>query len=173
MIFSEWKNREKNRGFTLIELMVVAALIGLVLMVSYPRFSGLIQGRKLMGFCGELAGTMDYIRARAVLDGRIYYFHFDRTKQEYWVTREGEEEEQEPMEGRLGTRRSFPPYISLKKVEVERDVLSRSAPAIRFYPRGSADEALIYLETEKSDRASIRVKPFTGRSEVYNYFFRG
>jgi len=166
------KKSEKNIGFTLIELMVVAALIGLVLMVTYPRFSGLIQGRRLMGFCGELAGTMDYIRSRAVIDGIIYHFHFDRSKRQYWVTREGEEEE-EPMKGRLGSRQSFPPGIKLRKMEVERGTFGRSAPSIRFYPRGSADEALIYLETEKGDRASIWVKPFTGRSEVYNYFFRG
>jgi len=154
-----------NTGFTLIELGVVVALIGVVMLISYPRFSGLILGRKLLGFAGELAGTLDFVRARSVLDGRIYYFHFNRAKNEYWVTLEGDGKE-EPMEGRLGRGRRLPEDLYLKRVEVEGAPGSYFEPVVRFFPRGSADEALVYLESSRGDKASIWVKPYTGRSRA-------
>lgn len=159
------KPSRPNRGFTLIELTVVVALIGVAMVVAYPRFSGLVLGRKLRGFAGELAGTLDFVRSRAVLDGRIYYFHFNRAKNEYWVTREGDGQE-EPMAGRLGRGQKLPEDLFLKRVTVEGAPGTYFEPVIRFFPRGSADEAYVYLESARGDRASVWVKPYTGRSRA-------
>ena len=153
-----------------MELAVVAAVIGVAMMIAYPYLSGLLVGRRLVGFAGELAGVMDYIRARSVIDGRVYHAHFDRHRHQYWVTIEGNQDR--PMEGRYGQPQDFPGDILLRSVEVENRPLSAGNPVIRFYPRGNADQAVIYLESSRRDRASVRVKPFTGRSEVYNYFYR-
>jgi len=159
------KSLRKNAGITLIELSVVVALIGVAMTVSYPRFSGLILGRKLRGFAGELAGTLDFVRARSVLEGRTYYFHFNRAKNEYWVTREGDEKE-EPMDGRLGRGRRLPEEIYRRRVRVEGAPGTYFEPVIRFFPRGSADEALVYIESARGDKASVWVKPYTGRSRA-------
>lgn len=155
---------------TFVELAVVTALIGVAVMITYPYLSGLLLGRKLMGYAGELAGVMDYVRSRSVIDAREYHVHFDRIRYRYWVTVEGDEEN--PMPGRYGRPREFPAEIRLRSVEVENRPVAGQMPAVRFYPRGSADQAVIYLESSRGDRASVRIKPFTGRSEVYNYFYR-
>lgn len=158
-------------AFTLVELAVVVFVIGVVVMVTFPRFSGLISGRRLMGFCGKLAGTLDYVRARSVTDGCIYHFNFDKDKNKYWVTREGDEDK--PMEGKLGKPQPFPENISLQRVELEKRKGDFYRPAIRFYPRGNSDGAVIYLETVQGDKASVLVKPYTGRSEVFRGYYRG
>ncbi len=124
-----------------------------------------------MGFSGKLAGTLDYVRSRSVTDGRVYYFNFDKSKKQYWVT--GGEDGDEPMEGRLGKPQKFPEGVLLRRIKLEEGSSRFFKPAIRFYPRGNSDGAVIYLETEQGDRASVRVKPYTGRSEVFQGFNQG
>lgn len=157
-------------GLTFVELAVVTALIGAAVMIVYPYLSGLLLGRKLMGYAGEMAGVLDYIRSRAVIDGREYHVHFDRNRHRYWVTVEGDEEE--PFPGRYGSPQELPAEVMLRSVEIEGRPAAGRRPTVRFFPRGSADQAVVYLESFRGDRASVRVKPFTGRSEVYNYFYR-
>lgn len=155
-------------AFTLVELAVVAVIIGVVAIVTFPRLSGLVSGRRLMGFSGQLAGTLDYVRARSVTDGRVYYFNFNKSKRQYWVT--GGEDGDEPMEGKLGRPQKLPEGVSLRRIKLEEGSAWFFKPVVRFYPRGNSDGAVIYLETDRGDRASVRVKPYTGRSEVFQGF---
>ena len=159
-----------RQAFTLVELAVVAVIIGVVAIVTFPRLSALLSGRKLMGFSGKLAGTLDYVRARSVTDGRVYYFNFDKSKRQYWVT--GGEDGDEPLEGKLGRPQKLPEGVSLRRIKLGEGSTRFFKPVVRFYPRGNSDGAVIYLETEQGDRASVRVKPYTGRSEVFKGFNR-
>ncbi|MEA1927649.1 MAG: prepilin-type N-terminal cleavage/methylation domain-containing protein [Candidatus Auribacterota bacterium] len=167
------RKKEKNSGFTLIELAVVIILIGVVFIIVMPRLTGLLSGRKLMGFSRELAGVLDYTRTRAVVDGKVYNFHLDRTKQEYWfIAKEDDDrkasyysyrEEEEVKKPRI---RKIPEGISIKRLKLETRARDRYKPVIRFYPRGNSNGAEIYLETEQGDRTVIKVKSYTGKSEV-------
>lgn len=157
-----------RQGFTLIELTVVVILIGVIFVVVFPHLTGLFSGRKLLGFCREMAGTLDYARSRAVIDGRIYTAHISRDRREYWITSEDEtgdyygraEERPEPK------KRKIPDEISVKQLKLGKRIVERFEPVIRFYPRGNSNGAEIILETDRGDKATIKVKPYTGRSEV-------
>jgi len=158
----------RHSGFTLIELSVVLILIGVVFMVTFPKLAGLFSGRKLLGFCRELAGSLDYARSRAVIDGRIYTFHINREENEYWITSLDEEsdyygrgeESEEPK------KRKIPDGISVRRLKLGRRVVEWFEPVVRFYPRGNSNGAEIFLETDQGDKVKIKVKPYTGRSEV-------
>ena len=155
-------------GSTLIELTVVLILIGGVVTVTFPKLTGIFSGRKLMGFGREMAGTLDYARSRAVIDGRIYTVHISRQQNEYWITPEDEtsdyygreEERAEPKKWKI------PEGISVKRLKLEKRIVERFEPVIRFYPRGNSNGAEIFLETDRGDKAMIKVKSYTGRSEV-------
>ncbi len=155
-------------GFTLIELSVVLILIGVVFMIMSPKLAGLFSGRRLKGFCRELAGTLDYTRSRAIIEGRSQTFYIDREKQEYWIGRPDEESNDFGGRDEEAAIRKWkmPEGISIKRLELGTRVVDRFKPVIRFYPRGNSNGAEIFLETVQGDRAEIKVKPFTGRSEV-------
>jgi len=146
-------------GFTLIEVAVVAGLIAVVALLVFPRFTGLVGNRTAVSFSRRLAGTLDYARARAVLEGRPYYFYLDRGSRQYWVTRLGADGREEPAPGRLGRRRVFPDEVRLG---------GRVSSPIRFYPGGNSDEALIELRLtdDFSRRYRIEVKEYAGRTRL-------
>jgi len=157
-------SQKKNKGFTLIELSVVVALIAVAVLIVGPRFSGVLSGRRLLGAAGRLAGALDYTRSRAVLEGKIYCFHFDKNKNQYWTTTAAKEGAD--VSAGKERRHSLPRDISVKRIEKKGGGRDRFSPVIRFYPRGTADEAIVYLKDRKGQAVKVHIKPYTGRSEV-------
>ncbi len=167
------KRKVENLGFTLIELSVVIILIGVVFIIVMPRLSGLLSGRKLLGFSRELAGALDYTRSRAVVDGRVYNFHIDREKKEYWFAAKEDDDQRnsysryrEDTEIKLPRKREIPKGMEITRLKLKTRVIDGYKPVIRFYPRGNSSGAEIVMETEQGDKVAIKVKSYTGKSAV-------
>ncbi len=154
------KNNNKYGGFTLIELIVVLIIIGVVFVVSFPRLSGLMSGRKLMGETAQLAARLDYIRSRAVAERKVYKVEFNTGEDKYRVSWQGDTEVEERK------WQTLPDFISIKRIKQETTNYGRGQSTISFFPRGNSTGAEIELETERGDRASILVKTYTGRCAV-------
>jgi len=150
----------RNGGFTLVELIVVLIIIGVVFLVTYPRLSGLMSGRKLMRVTAELAARLDYIRSRAVAERRVFRVEFNRSENKYRVSWE---EDTGTIEGAWET---LPEFISIKRFKQKKIDYSRGQSAIDFFPRGNSTGAEIELATDRGDRSSILVKAYTGRCRV-------
>src|SRR3954447_3489370 len=56
----------KDRAFTLIELIVVLAIIGLILALSLPHFRGMNEGRSMEGAVRQLLDDLAYARQTAI-----------------------------------------------------------------------------------------------------------
>ena len=56
----------RARGFTLIELMVVVALVSVILTLVMPSFTGLLARKRLEGVASELGTDLQYARSEAV-----------------------------------------------------------------------------------------------------------
>jgi general secretion pathway protein H len=158
----------RRPGFTLIELSVVLVLVGVVFLVTFPNLAGLFSGRRLMGFSREMAGALDYARARAVIEGRPQTFRIDRQQGKYSLRRKKEAagDYRRSEEEEIVKSWKIPEEIKVSRVELDTRVTEGFEPVIRFYPRGNSNGAVISLETARGDRTRIRVKPYTGRSEI-------
>jgi prepilin-type N-terminal cleavage/methylation domain-containing protein len=56
----------RPKGFTLLELMVVIAIIGIIMAVALPNFSALQQRQRIRAAAGEIAQDFRQIRERAL-----------------------------------------------------------------------------------------------------------
>lgn len=59
------QDRRRQRGFTLIELMVVVALIAILLTIASPSFSELMHRNRLAGASNELIASLQLARSEA------------------------------------------------------------------------------------------------------------
>ncbi|WP_199458112.1 MULTISPECIES: GspH/FimT family pseudopilin [unclassified Marinobacter] len=55
-----------RNGFTLVELLVLIAVLGVVAVIAVPSFSGLIQRNQLTTTNNDLVGALNMARAEAV-----------------------------------------------------------------------------------------------------------
>lgn len=63
-------SRNTTLGFTLIEMVVVVALVAIVAAYAVPSFSSLIESNRVSSTTNGLLGALNYARSEAVKAGR-------------------------------------------------------------------------------------------------------
>ena len=71
--------RSTGHGFTLIELMVVVALIGIILTLVAPSFRDMILMQRLRGINAQVVSDVAYARSEAISRGTFVQVRFQST----------------------------------------------------------------------------------------------
>lgn len=73
-----------RQGYTITEMMIVVVIVGMLTMISLPKFSGLVERNKLTAAREEIAAAIATARAAAVQKGRTATVVFSGNRM--WVT---------------------------------------------------------------------------------------
>lgn len=68
------RRRLRAGGFTLVEMVVVIALIAVITLIVYGAMSGGLDGLKLRGTAKALANELRFARAQAIATGTVQRF---------------------------------------------------------------------------------------------------
>jgi len=154
------------RGFTLIELVVVTALISLLLVFAIPRFQdvSIFQGsNKISRWIMLKVGSL---KDRAIKERRVYILHIGTDSGEMWVSGEGMDEE--AREKARESARSLPAGYRISDVALPvRGKIAVGRVDIRFYPKGYSDKAMIHLEDDDGNYLSFLIEPFLTQVKRY------
>lgn len=121
----------RARGFTLIELVVVVALIATAMALAATIFSAGLPGQQLRGATLELAAQLRYTRAQALVTGLPQSFLLDTRTREWRAPNH--------HHGRL------PAKIDVDATVAKSEQPSAQVAAIRFFPEGAATGGRIVL----------------------------
>ena len=69
------KTTQRKAGFTLIELIIVVAILVMMITVAMPLFFQIIAQRRLTGAVERLATDLRYIQSLAVTQGTVHRLH--------------------------------------------------------------------------------------------------
>jgi general secretion pathway protein H len=122
----------RTRGFTLVELVVVVALIAAAMAMAATVFSAGLPGQQLRGAARELAAQLRYTRAQALVTGRSQRFLLDTSTREWQAPNR--------HEGRV------PAKIDIIATVASSERPSPQVAAIRFFPEGAATGGRIVLK---------------------------
>lgn len=144
-------------GFTLIELIFVAAILVFATALAVPRFSGSFNFLTARNFVFDVASFARYAQATAITNAAVNRLVLDPGKkvlkiEGYAGTELVGEELVEVW--RLDRSKSMPDSVS---------VASKSgADVIKFYPDGTADEAVIKITASGGKSYTIYIEGVTG-----------
>ena len=124
----------RSRGFTLLEILVVMVIIGLMIALVPPLFSGAVAGTKLKGSVRDLAVVLRETRSKAIIHNSEQVVLLDLRNPRY---RAGNSKpESLPGNVKLAVQLVTGDYV---------DADERAQHALRFFPDGSSSGELITL----------------------------
>ncbi|WP_417847405.1 pilus assembly FimT family protein [Thalassoglobus sp.] len=75
--------RGRRSAFTVLELILVLAVIVAIAGISWPRMSGFLKRESVMGNVEQVRQVLDHARVQAVEDGITYQFRFEPNGRKY------------------------------------------------------------------------------------------
>ena len=152
------------RGFTLIELVVVMALMGIMLFVAIPSFQHFLTDdtRKASQW---ILVQVPRLKARAVSDTALYILHVDLDENVMWVSNGAMPEEFTEQE-RKQERPFSEDSVLLDVAYPDGETIDSGQADICFYPKGYSDKAIIHMEDDDGARRSFLIEPFLNQVEM-------
>ncbi len=144
--------RTPQRGFTLLELIVVLVIAGLILAITPPLFSRAMPGTQLKGAARQIASALKYARGHAVVSQREARFTLDVERRLFSVT------------GR-NKRVSLPESLDYRLFTARAERMSDSVGAVRFYPDGSSSGGRVTL-AHGERKYHVDIDWLTGQVEI-------
>lgn len=148
------------RGFTLLELTVVVALIGIVLIFAMPRVDAMMAGRSVDRIARRVCLATRQLRVDAIRLQETHRLLVDLDAQRIrWRRDMPPETVESPAKGLILSGKSR----ILDVVDSSGRKTVSGEAAIRFHPAGYADMALIHMKGEDQRVLTLRIEPFLTR----------
>jgi len=163
------KLNQEIKGYTFIELTVVICLIGLILVLTVPKFRYAILTDDLRTTVRQMVGTIRSLRNEAIREHKRYLLHFDLESNRFWIESAGMPDEKQAEAYKKASQ--LPQGVRIldiwrrgkgKKVAGE--------TAICFNKKGYIEQTAIHLGAEDGRQFTLILSPFLGTIKIYDKY---
>jgi len=181
-----------EEGFSLMEIMVVLAIIAVLSSISMPAMRGFAASRRLNTSARAIADTLTFAREMALTERTTHLVVFDIDNNRYWLTSSEIFDVQNPIAsagqttsvaatngeqvavsrtgGVMGIPQTLNQSISIASLVTTHDgrteQIISGVDYVYFTPTATSEDTFIYLTNVKNKVISITVEGVTGRSRV-------
>ncbi len=148
MIGTKRRMKRRERGFTLLELLVVLAIVALVVVIALPRIGAGLPGAALDAGARRIAAGLNEARSLAVVRNRAVRFTLNGAAKRFTVGG--------------GAGAPLPATLGITLITGAAEVVGAAQGSIRFFPDGSSTGGRIVLSGRGGTR-TIEVDWLTGR----------
>jgi prepilin-type N-terminal cleavage/methylation domain-containing protein len=157
-----------TRGFTLIELIVVIALLGIMIGFSVPRLHDTLYLDDTRKASRWIIGKVHALREAAIQKQKQYMLHIDMDSNRIWDSEESMSEESR-NEAALNAQ-ALPGNIEIIDVQfLIGGKVSSGRADITFYKSGYSDKALIHIQDE-DEQLTFLIEPFLTKVRLFDKY---
>lgn len=150
-----------NKGFTLVEMLVVLAIIAMLLGISIPFTSNFGKGLKIKTTARAISGILHVARSNAITFRKNYSVVFDVGKGQYWI---------EDSQGSIYEKKYYlPSSVEFKiKGDEKADPVPFENDRITFCPTGAIEgtSGSVTFTDRQGDSKTISVIGSTGKITI-------
>ncbi len=164
-----------KKGYTLLELTIVLVLLGLVTMLTVPRFQAFISGNEIERAARNMSTVIMHARGLAAGEGRGFLIHIDVAKGAYWVSREIPPgvSNTNPEKEEVVEKWRLPESVKFRDVEtLGQGMIGEGEAIIHFWRNGLVETATIHLQDSKERQMTLIVNPITGFVQIEPSYVR-
>jgi prepilin-type N-terminal cleavage/methylation domain-containing protein len=161
MFRDKWKKVNGERGFTLIELIVVMTLIGLMLSLSIPSLRNTFFTDPLKTTTRKVIGLVTGVRELAVRSQQPYLLHISRLENRIWYEPESVGREIEESDTERKGELTFPESVKISGILLEKDESSVQEQIVIWVSKqGYMIDLLLQIEDEDGKHLNVQFHPF-------------
>ena len=165
-----------NAGFTLIEILVVVALMMVVLTLSFTTMSGSFKNLRLRTETKKLTTSLRFVRSLAVTHGVPFVLEVGTDGESYRIyPLYNSASKPVKLKGKIATRLisgiRLPEKISIRPEDDQDNYLlhpavNRNNYSIIYYSKGNSSGGLLSVNYDEAKKYIVDVTPVTGRIRV-------
>jgi len=183
-----------DRGFTLIEMIVVLALIGIMLFIGLPAFRDNLFDSSLKSTSRKVIGFVRGIREMAARERQSYYLHIDMIEESLWFAEDPDKpvwfdpmvqpqqtekiptvpESDKEVKGEKTSHQKklvFPDEVRIFEVETaDSGKFSGGEKKIWISPKGYMEQMVLHLENRNEKIFSLHFQPFLKNVIIYEKY---
>ncbi|WP_457576461.1 pilus assembly FimT family protein [Desulfomarina sp.] len=159
-----------NRGFTLIEMIVVLALISTMLFIGLPPFRDIFFDAGLKSTSRKVIGFVNGVRELAARERLSYFLYIDMTAQSLWFT-EDQEDSGKGIKNEPQEKLVLPDGVRIFEVQTEGSgQFSEGEKKIWINQKGYMEQMVLHLKDRNEKIFSLYFQPFLENVTVHEKY---
>ena len=167
----ERRGERGDSGFTLLELIIVCALMGFLLAVSVPAFRDTLLDDPLRSGGRKMIGYIQGVREKSVREQQPYLLFFDIDgRRVYHLTESDAGAESHDLTGK--NILELPENVKIADVWSKRfGTVNSGVPELWISRQGYIDRSVIHLESKDGETVSLVLETFLPKIYVKDDYF--
>jgi type II secretion system protein H len=154
--------KEKDNGFTLLELVLVLLLMGLIAGLTLPFVASTLDRLKLQSEVRQIASTLQFARSEAISKKTLLTIKIDIDKNQYWLTM--------PKQDEISQSKPIDETVRILDYQSSDKTLTEGSFRILFYPRGNSSGGTLRFQSindkEEENIYAVIIDPITGKPKI-------
>ncbi|MCP4112383.1 MAG: prepilin-type N-terminal cleavage/methylation domain-containing protein [Desulfobacteraceae bacterium] len=156
-----------SSGFTLLELIVVMALLGMMLLFTMPSFHNVLGEDQTKKIALWITVQTKTLKENAYRGQKLYSLHVSLDNGTLWVTDESMNEEL--LEAAANQGFTLPDDYAIVDIEYPvKGKISSGETEICFYKGGYSDKVFIHVQDNDNNQMSFLIEPFLPKVKIYD-----